>query len=118
MIPKQDLGIVERHHRTGRGAADIQALNPAYPTILVSRRAMKSCGKFLSRPLLQLAVVDKFDPGIRSECLPDKIAVARSMRPEIELNSISRTILGQCRTCHREDCRSDHDGQKHVFTPI
>jgi len=46
--------------------------------------------------LLQLAVVDEFDPDIRSERLADEIAVASSMRLEIELNGISWVILRFC----------------------
>src|SRR5580692_4984616 len=96
MIPKQDLRIVERHHRAGCGTADVQALDPAYPTILVRRRPMESGGKFFSRPLLQLAVVDEFDPGISVERLANEIAVAGSVRLEIELNGISWVLLRFC----------------------
>src|SRR5215469_12438093 len=93
MIGENNLWVVERQHGTGRRAGDVQALNPTDPAVFVNCGCLEPCCKLIPGPLLQFAILHKFDSGIRCKCLADKVAVTGCMSPEVQFNSISWTVL-------------------------
>src|SRR5580698_5371568 len=100
MISEENLWVLEYDDCAGCVSAHVQALDSTHATIFVIGRAVKSCREFLASPLLQLALLYERNPGIGSEGMPDVVAIAQSVRLEIELNCRAGTRIswGRART--------------------
>src|SRR5579871_361207 len=96
MIRKENLRVIQRQSSAGGSTGDLQMFHATHAAMFVAGWRLELAGKFFARPLFELTLVHKLDPGIGRERLADEVAVTGSMRAKIQLDRISRSVLRFC----------------------